>query len=258
MPPPPGVSVTLGPPRRAGVRRLRSCVRCSSFSRSQWRARHDYEASVLLGVALIAAAIGVGARGDGGQDRSDRHGRATRSDIVEATIWRAAERADRGRVNVARAGADVPRSHRPVRGPGERHRGDQRRARWTRPRTSIASAPPARCAARCTASRSASRTSSTRRACRRPAAAWPSPASRRPTTRTLVKNLRDAGAIIFAKTVLTEFANWVAAGMPANYSALFGYGYNPYDPRPIRAPALQRRPAGAGHRRIELGHRHGR
>ncbi len=48
----------------------------------------------------------------------------------------------------------------------------------------------------------------------------------------LVKNLRDAGAIIFTKTVLTEFANWVAAGMPANYSGLFGYGYNPYDPRP--------------------------
>jgi amidase len=48
----------------------------------------------------------------------------------------------------------------------------------------------------------------------------------------LIKNLRDAGAIIFTKTVLTEFANWVAAGMPANYSGLFGYGYNPYDPRP--------------------------
>ena len=47
----------------------------------------------------------------------------------------------------------------------------------------------------------------------------------------LIKNLRDAGAIIFTKTVLTEFANWVAAAMPANYSGLFGYGYNPYDPR---------------------------
>jgi amidase len=47
----------------------------------------------------------------------------------------------------------------------------------------------------------------------------------------LIKNLRDAGAIIFTKTVLTEFANWVTAGMPANYSGLFGYGYNPYDPR---------------------------
>ncbi len=48
---------------------------------------------------------------------------------------------------------------------------------------------------------------------------------------TLIKNLRDAGAIILAKTVLTEFANWVAAGMPGNYSALFQYGMNPYDPR---------------------------
>jgi amidase len=31
--------------------------------------------------------------------------------------------------------------------------------------------------------------------------------------------------------VLTELANWVATGMPGNYSALGGYGMNPYDPR---------------------------
>jgi amidase len=48
---------------------------------------------------------------------------------------------------------------------------------------------------------------------------------------TLTKNLRDAGAIIIAKTGLTELANWVASGMPANYNALSGYGMNPYDPR---------------------------
>lgn len=47
----------------------------------------------------------------------------------------------------------------------------------------------------------------------------------------LVTRLRQAGAIIIAKTVLTELANWVSVGMPANYSALFGYGMNPYDPR---------------------------
>ena len=52
-----------------------------------------------------------------------------------------------------------------------------------------------------------------------------------PYDATLIKHLRDAGAIILAKTVLTEFANWVAAGMPGNYSALFQYGMNPYDPR---------------------------
>jgi amidase len=49
---------------------------------------------------------------------------------------------------------------------------------------------------------------------------------------TLITNLRAAGAIIIAKTILTELANWVASGMPANYSALGGYGMNPYDPRP--------------------------
>src|SRR5947207_8171929 len=51
---------------------------------------------------------------------------------------------------------------------------------------------------------------------------------------TLTKNLRDAGAIIIAKTGLTELANWVAGNptpMPGNYNAIGGYGFNPYDPR---------------------------
>ncbi len=54
-----------------------------------------------------------------------------------------------------------------------------------------------------------------------------------PYEATVTKNLRDAGAIIIAKTQLTELANWVAGNppMPANYNALNGYGFNPYDPR---------------------------
>ena len=52
-----------------------------------------------------------------------------------------------------------------------------------------------------------------------------------PYDATLTKNLRDAGAIIIAKTNMTELANWVATGMPANYNGLAGYGFNPYDPR---------------------------
>jgi len=52
-----------------------------------------------------------------------------------------------------------------------------------------------------------------------------------PYEATLTKNLRDAGAIIIAKTNMTELANWVATGMPGNYNALAGYGFNPYDPR---------------------------
>src|SRR5499427_692407 len=55
-----------------------------------------------------------------------------------------------------------------------------------------------------------------------------------PYEATLTKNLRDAGAIIIAKTSLTELANWVAGGptpMPTNYNAISGYGMNPYDPR---------------------------
>jgi len=52
-----------------------------------------------------------------------------------------------------------------------------------------------------------------------------------PYEATLTKNLRDAGAVIVAKTGLTELANYVAAGMPTNYNAVHGYGFNPYDPR---------------------------
>jgi hypothetical protein len=52
-----------------------------------------------------------------------------------------------------------------------------------------------------------------------------------PYEATLTENLREAGAIILAKTVMTELANFTAAGMPGNYSAVGGYGLNPYDPR---------------------------
>jgi amidase len=55
-----------------------------------------------------------------------------------------------------------------------------------------------------------------------------------PYEATLTRNLRDAGAIIIAKTNMTELANWVAGAptpMPGNYTGLAGYGLNPYDPR---------------------------
>src|SRR5215510_3682349 len=55
-----------------------------------------------------------------------------------------------------------------------------------------------------------------------------------PYEATLTKNLRDAGAIIIAKTGLSELANYVAGAptaMPGNYNAVGGQGYNPYDPR---------------------------
>ncbi len=61
-----------------------------------------------------------------------------------------------------------------------------------------------------------------------------------PYEATLTRNLRDAGAIILAKTGMTELANWVAGGptpMPGNYNALAGYGMNPYDPRRDPRPA---------------------
>src|SRR5438445_7065307 len=54
-----------------------------------------------------------------------------------------------------------------------------------------------------------------------------------PYEATVTKKLRDAGAVIIAKTQMTELANWIAGNpsMPNNYNALNGYGFNPYDPR---------------------------
>src|SRR5579872_6489634 len=52
-----------------------------------------------------------------------------------------------------------------------------------------------------------------------------------PYEATLTKHLREGGAIIIAKTGLTELANFVANAMPTNYNAVGGFGFNPYDPR---------------------------
>jgi amidase len=54
-----------------------------------------------------------------------------------------------------------------------------------------------------------------------------------PYEATLTRNLREAGAIIIAKTTLIELANWVA-GAPtpmSAYNAIVGFAFNPYDPR---------------------------
>ncbi|HEX6162973.1 MAG TPA: amidase family protein [Vicinamibacterales bacterium] len=60
-----------------------------------------------------------------------------------------------------------------------------------------------------------------------------------PYEATLTTNLKAAGAIIIAKTGLTELANWVAGNpnaMPGNYNAIGGFAFNPYDPRPDPRP----------------------
>ncbi|MDX2228101.1 MAG: amidase family protein [Leptolyngbyaceae cyanobacterium bins.349] len=57
----------------------------------------------------------------------------------------------------------------------------------------------------------------------------------------ITKQLRDAGAVILGKTNLTEFANYLTTGMPAGYSSLGGYVYNPYNPTAL--PGGDGRPA---------------
>ncbi|MDQ1747289.1 MAG: amidase, partial [Frankiaceae bacterium] len=46
---------------------------------------------------------------------------------------------------------------------------------------------------------------------------------------TIVRKLRSAGAVILAKTNLSEFANWVDLSMPNGYSSLGGQVVNPYN-----------------------------
>jgi amidase len=55
-----------------------------------------------------------------------------------------------------------------------------------------------------------------------------------PYEATLTTNLTNAGAIIIAKTGLSELAGYVAGAptpAPGDYNAVGGQGYNPYDPR---------------------------
>ena len=64
-----------------------------------------------------------------------------------------------------------------------------------------------------------------------------------PYEATLTRNLREAGAIIIAKTTMTELANWVAAAMPTNYNSLERLRASTPT---IRAAIRARRPATAG------------
>ncbi len=54
----------------------------------------------------------------------------------------------------------------------------------------------------------------------------------------ITKKLRQAGALIIGKGTLTEYANFLALGMPTGYSSLGGFGFNPYDPRPDPRPGF--------------------
>ncbi|MGB8002336.1 MAG: amidase family protein [Anaerobacillus sp.] len=47
---------------------------------------------------------------------------------------------------------------------------------------------------------------------------------------TLVKNLREAGAVILGKTNMTEWANFMSENMPNGYSSRGGQVLNPYGP----------------------------
>ena len=53
-----------------------------------------------------------------------------------------------------------------------------------------------------------------------------------PYEATLAANLKNAGAIILAKSAMSELAGWFGTAFrPGGYSAATGQSYNPYDPR---------------------------
>lgn len=54
--------------------------------------------------------------------------------------------------------------------------------------------------------------------------------SKPPHDAFITAKLREQGAIILGKATLTEFANFIAIGMPTGYSSLGGFGFNPYYP----------------------------
>ena len=64
-----------------------------------------------------------------------------------------------------------------------------------------------------------------------------------PLDASITERLHEAGAIILGKATLTEFANFIAIGMPTGYSSLGRYGFNPYFPFVLPGgdgrPALQ-------------------
>jgi amidase len=65
---------------------------------------------------------------------------------------------------------------------------------------------------------------------------------RPPYDATVTRRLRDAGAVILAKTSMTELANWVASAMPAGYGSLHGFSFNPYAPAQRSGTARQETP----------------
>lgn len=53
-----------------------------------------------------------------------------------------------------------------------------------------------------------------------------------PYEATLATNLKNAGAIILAKSTMSELAGWFGTAFrPGGYNAAIGQSYNPYDPR---------------------------
>ena len=68
--------------------------------------------------------------------------------------------------------------------------------------------------------------------------------SRPPDDAFIARKLRDGGAIILGKATLTEFANFIAIGMPTGFSSLGRFGFNPYDPREDPRPIFPDKPDG--------------
>ena len=164
-----------------------------------------------------------------------------------------------GAPDLARAGHAVSRAPRSLRGSSARRHSSSTRARWRTRIASIASGRPGKLRGPLHGIPIALKDNIHTTDMPTTGGALAFAGLMPPYEATLTKNLRDAGAIIIAKTGLTELANWVAGApnpMPGNYNAVGGYGYNPYDPRPRPARGDLRRTRRLADRRLELRHRH--
>ena len=159
---------------------------------------------------------------------------SARLNLVEATVDQLQKALQTGLITSEQLVGDCTwRASRPTKGrPGLNANRHVNPKALAEARRAGRGAPPGGRAVRCTASRWCSRTTSTPTTCR------PLPARGAgridPARRCIhTRKLREAGAIIIGKATLTEFANFLANGMPSGYSSLGGYGFNPYDPRAV-------------------------
>ena len=179
--------------------------------------------------------------------------------VVEASIAEMQQAMASGRVTSRELVSAVPDAHRALRQEAQRRRDRQSQCAAARPRRAIANARKGRVRGPLHGIPIALKDNIHTTDMPTTGGALAFDGFVPPYEATLVKNLRDAGAMIIAKTGMTELANWMAGPptpMPAGYNAGRRLRHEPVRSAARSARPDIRRPSGAAAGRIELGHRH--